>query len=67
MKVSITNEFYFHTRLTYTGLSAMTDQEEMDERYCDVTGETMDLGLAGTLILSRYSVKSTGNMLGPSR
>jgi hypothetical protein len=32
----------------------MTDQEEvepLDERYCDVTGETMDLGVAGTFSL----------------
>jgi hypothetical protein len=33
-----------------------TNQEEMkslDEKYCDVTGETMDLGLAGTFSLHR--------------
>jgi hypothetical protein len=33
-----------------------TNQEEMKslgERYCDVTGETMDLGLAGTFFLHR--------------
>jgi hypothetical protein len=32
------------------------NQEEMkslDERYCDVTGETMDLGIAGTFLLHR--------------
>ena len=33
-----------------------TNQEEMkllDERYCDISGETMDLGLAGTFSLRR--------------
>ena len=34
----------------------LMNEEEMkslDERYCDVTGETMDLGLAGTFSLHR--------------
>jgi hypothetical protein len=36
----------------------ITNQEGMkslDERYCDVTGKTMDLGLAGTFSLYRVS------------
>jgi hypothetical protein len=42
-----------------------------DERYCDVTGETMDLGLAGTTFSFHrvfsspaYDVKTSGSMRG---